>query len=66
VTSQGMHLMVAVVSVLCVCDLQCSEQIMIVANWEGVGGLTPPPPEIPKALQNCAKLKPIMKTAKNC
>jgi len=33
----------------------------------GFGGFqTPPPPEIPKALQNCAKLNPIVKTVKNC
>jgi len=27
---------------------------------------TPPPPEIPKAIQNRAKLNPIVKTIKNC
>jgi len=26
----------------------------------------PPPPESPKALQNRAKLNPIVKTVKNC
>ena len=31
----------------------------------GGGGPTTPPPEIPKALQNRAKLKPIVKTVKN-
>jgi len=30
------------------------------------GYSTPPPPEIPKALQNHAKLNPIVKTVKNC
>ena len=30
------------------------------------GVQTPPPPEIPKALQNRAKLIPIVKTVKNC
>ena len=31
------------------------------------GGVkTPPPPEIPKALQNRAKLNPIVKIVKNC
>jgi len=30
------------------------------------GGSTPPPPEIPKALQNRAKLNPIAKTVKKC
>ena len=33
----------------------------------GVGlGEFKPPPEIPKALQNRAKLNPIVKTVKNC
>ena len=31
----------------------------------GLGGSTPPP-KIPKALQNRAKLNPIVKTVKNC
>jgi len=30
------------------------------------GGMFNPPPEIPKALQNRAKLNPIVKTVKNC
>ena len=30
------------------------------------GGFKSPPPEIPKALQNRAKLNPIVKTVKNC
>jgi hypothetical protein len=30
------------------------------------GGLNPPPPEIPKALQNRTKFNPIVKTVKNC
>ena len=34
---------------------------------EGGGfGVFKPPPEIPKALQNRAKLNPIVKTVKNC
>jgi len=40
-----------------------------VAYRGGVGGLgcsNPPPPEIPKALQNRVKLNPIVKTVKNC
>ena len=32
----------------------------------GVWGVQTPPPEIPKALQNRAKLNPIVKTVKNC
>ena len=31
-----------------------------------VGWGSTPPPEIPKALQNRAKLNPIVKTVKNC
>ena len=31
-----------------------------------VGGFKPPPPEILKALQNHAKINPIVKTVKNC
>ena len=38
------------------------------AQWRteggGLGGQTPP--EIPKTLQNRAKLNPIVKTVKNC
>ena len=30
------------------------------------GGVQPPPPDIPKAHQNRAKLNPIVKTVKNC
>ena len=33
---------------------------------KGLGGLKPPPPEIPKALQNRAKLNPIVKNVKSC
>ena len=32
----------------------------------GGWGVQTPPPEIPKALQNRAKLNPIVKTVKNC
>ena len=32
----------------------------------GVLGVSNPPSEIPKALQNRAKLNPIVKTVKNC
>ena len=32
---------------------------------EGGVGVEPPPPEIPKALENRAKLNPIVKTVKN-
>ena len=31
-----------------------------------VGGLKPPPPQIPKALQNRAEHDPIVKTVENC
>jgi hypothetical protein len=39
------------------------------AQWRTEGGLgcsTTLPPEIPKALQNRAKLNPFVKTVKNC
>jgi len=38
-------------------------------QWRTEGGLgvqTPPPPEIPKAIQNRAKLNPIVKNVKIC
>jgi len=38
----------------------------IVAYRGGVEEFKPPPPEIPNALQNRAKLNPIVKTVKNC
>ena len=37
-----------------------------VAYRGGVGVFKPPPTEIPKALQNRAKLNSIVKTLKNC
>jgi len=40
-----------------------------IQRYSGVprgGGVKSPPPEIPKALQNRAKLNPIVKTVKNC
>ena len=46
--------------------------IKIMEGWtewrteRGVRGVQTPPPEIPKALQNRAKLTPIVKTVKNC
>jgi len=41
--------------------------LVFIYQWhtEG-GGVQPPTPEIPKALQNRAKLNPIVKTVKNC
>jgi len=41
---------------------------LYVHQWrtEGVKGVQPPPPEIPKTLQNRAKVNPIVKTVKNC
>jgi len=41
--------------------------MLYVMQWQNPGGFqTPPPPEIPKALQNRAKLNLIVKTVKNC
>jgi len=37
-----------------------------VAYRGGVWGVQTPSPEVAKALQNRAKLKPIVKTVKNC
>ena len=34
--------------------------------YRGEGGVQQPPAEIPKALQNGAKLNAIVKTVKNC
>ena len=46
----------------------CKQGIANTVLDSGVpGGIwTAPPPEIPKALQNRAKLNPIVKTVKNC
>jgi len=38
----------------------------VLRGWGGVCGFKPPPPDIPKALQNRAKLNPIVKTVENC
>ena len=35
-------------------------------QWRTEEGFNPLPPEIPKTLQNRAKLNPIVKTVKNC
>ena len=45
-----------------------STQTHATQQWhtEGDLGGSNPPPEIPKALQNRAKLNPILKTVKNC
>jgi len=41
--------------------------LLLPVAYRGVGfGGFKPPPEIPNALQNRAKLNPIVKTAKNC
>ena len=47
--------------------LMCLSNVNI-NQWRTEGGLgcSTPPPEIPKALQNRAKLNPIVKTVKNC
>ena len=43
----------------------CSGRSSVTSGIPG-GGFSNPPPEIPKALQNHAKLNPIVKTVKNC
>jgi len=40
--------------------------ILCISGVPRFGGVQTPPPEIPKALQNRAKLNLIMKTVKNC
>ena len=48
------------------CEGRCGD----VRQWRTEGGevwgVNPLPPEIPKALQNRAKLNPIVKTVTNC
>ena len=47
--------------------LQTKDNVDYTWQWRTEGGFGfQPPPEIPKALQNHAKLNPIMKTVKNC
>jgi len=45
--------------------LQCLTISGLRMQWRTEGGFKSPP-EIPKALQNRAKLNPIVKTVKNC
>ena len=42
--------------------------VYIPIQWRTKGGgvFKPPPPEIPKALQNRAKFNPIVKTVQTC
>jgi len=42
------------------------EDVLIPVAYGGGGGFGMFNPEIPKALQNRAKLNPIVKTVKNC
>ena len=44
-------------------DFQFTESV---AYRGGFGGVQTPPLKFPKALQNRAKLNPIVKTVKNC
>ena len=46
-------------------QMHYGERLMPVAYRGGVWGFQPPPPEIPKALQNRSKLNLIVKTVKN-
>ena len=47
-------------------DLAQDRAVAYQGGFKGFGGVQPPPPEIPKALQNRAKLNPTVKTVKNC
>ena len=49
-------------TLLSFCDVSTGSGI----RGGGLGCSNPPPPEIPEALQNRAKLNPIVKTVKNC
>ena len=46
--------------------LQAGSQLFAVAYRGGGLGCSNPPPKIAKALRNCTKLNPIVKTVKNC
>ena len=48
------------------CLLYTPKKYPVAYGGGGFGVFKPPPLEIPKALQNLAKLNPIVKTAKNC
>ena len=53
------------------CDVQTENWENKLTIWtsgvpRGGGEVQTPPPEIPKDLQNHAKLNPIVKTVKNC
>ena len=54
----------AIIAEATFCILQtCRHGISLCASGILRGGFKPPPPKIPKALQNCAKLNPI---CENC
>jgi len=42
------------------------QHFLLAVAYRGGGFKPPPTPEIPKALQNRAKVNPIVKTVKNC
>ena len=44
----------------------CKSDNLLSVAYRGGGGVKPPPPQIPKAPQNHAKLNPIVKTVKKC
>ena len=50
-----------------VCNTGIMKEQMLLHQWRTrEGGSFKPPPEIPKALQNRAKVNPIVNTVKNC
>jgi len=46
-------------------SFQVSLRLLDTLQWRNEGGVQTPPPEIPKAVQNRAKINPIVKTVKN-
>ena len=48
-----------------VCNTEVESSTIFRNQWRTEGGSTHPPSEIPKALQNRAKLNPIVNTVKN-
>ena len=51
--------------------LLCKDHLVDAVQWRterggGLGCSNPPPPEVPKVIQNRATLTPIVKTVKNC
>jgi len=68
--SETLPLHAGMTEVFVVCRSPSGQMTRTVPQSSGVPrggrGVNPLPPEIPKAIQNRAKLNPIVKTVKNC